>query len=153
LGYNYAVELYNSIYGRDAKNSSIDNLEYRNKLTNVLKNVVPHEKESEATMLMSNHLFNMAADLLNAANAIKSTKPDDVKKKAELKAASNKAMDECITYSEAAVKYFEAQPKLKDMQKANYKIVLGYLSDIYNLKNNPKKSAEYDAKNKAADKL
>jgi hypothetical protein len=153
LGYNYAVELYNSIYGRDAKNSSIDNLEYRNKLTNVLKNVVPHEKESEATMLMSNHLFNMAADLLNAANAIKSTKPDDVKKKAELKAASNKAMDECITYSEAAVKYFEAQPKLKDMQKANYKIVLGYLSDIYNLKNNPKKSAEYDAKNKSADKL
>ena len=57
-------------------------------------------------------------------------------------------MDECITYSESSVKYFESLPTMKPVQKANYKIVLGYLSDIYSIKNNPKKSAEYETKNK-----
>ena len=78
------------------------------------------------SMLMCNHLFNMAADLLNASNAIKSNKPEEVKKN-DLKAQANKTMDECITYSESSVKYFESLPTMKPVQKANYKIVLGYL--------------------------
>lgn len=150
--YNYGVELYNELYGRDAK-PSLDNLAPREKLTGVLKNVIALEKDNEGTMLMANHLFNMAADLLNAANAIKSTKPEDVKKKTELKAASNKAMDDCIVYADNAVKYYEGLGEMKPAQKANYKIVLGYLGDIYSIRNNTKKAAEYEAKNKAADKL
>jgi len=37
-------------------------------------------------------------------------------------------------------------PDLKTKQSANFKIVLGYLTDIYNLKGDAKKSAEYDKK-------
>lgn len=152
IAYNYSVELYNELYGRDAK-PSLDNLAPREKLSNVLKKAIAIEKDNEASMLMCNHLFNMAADLLNASNAIKSNKPEEVKKKNDLKAQANKTMDECITYAESSVKYFESLPTMKPVQKANYKIVLGYLSDIYSIKNNPKKSAEYETKNKAADKL
>ncbi len=151
LSYNYGIELYNSIYGKDAKPG--ENSAAKDKLTSVLKIAIGNDKGIDATVLMANHLFNMAADQLNAANMIKSTKPDDVKKKTELKGQSNKTMDECITYAETAVKYFEANHPLKGIQRANYKIVLGYLSDIYSLKNNPKKAAEYEAKNKAADKM
>ena len=149
--YNYAIELYNSIYGKDAKTTN--DLTAKNRLTEVLKIAINNEKESEATVLMTNHLFNMSADLLNGSNAIKSTKPEDVKKKTELKALANKTMDECIVYAEKASGYFAALPTLKPVQKANYKIVLGYLYDIYTLKNNTKKANEYDAKGRAVDKL
>lgn len=153
LTYNYGIELYNSLYGKDAKPT--EDLTGKNKLTEVLKKAISLEKpeDNAATVLIANHLFNMSADLLNASNLIKSTKPEEVKKKAELKANANKTMDECIVYSESAVKHFEAIPTKTGMQKANYKIVLGYLADIYNLKNNKVKAAEYDKKNAAADKL
>jgi hypothetical protein len=62
-------------------------------------------------------------------------------------------MNLCISYAEKAVKYYEAIPSKTQMQKANYKITLGYLSDIYSIKKNPAKAAEYDKKNAAADKL
>jgi hypothetical protein len=150
LNYNYSVELYNDLYGRDAK-PSLDDLAPREKLSAQLKRTIPLEKENEATMLMTNHLYNSSADLLNASNAIKSTKPEDVKKKNELKTQAGKMMDECITYAEKGIAYYEGLPSMKPAQKANYKISLGYLADLYSIKNNPKKSAEYQAKNKASD--
>ena len=70
-----------------------------------------------------------------------------------MKAVANKSMDECITYSELALKYYEAIPSKTPIQKANYKIVLGYMADIYGLKKNPVKAAEYEKKSAAADKL
>ncbi len=144
LAYNYAVELYGAIYGKDAKFA--DDINMKEKFSNVLKTAIASDKGIDATVLMTNHLYNMAADLSAAAAVIKSTKPDDVKKKNELKALSSKKMDECINYSEQAVKYFEPKTDLNGMQNANYKIVLGYLSDIYNLKGDAKKAAEYDKK-------
>lgn len=138
LGYNYAVELYNKNYGADAKGDEAS----KEKLTNVLKAVIPNDQGIDATVLMANHTYNMASDAVAAKNLVKG----DVKKKAELTAISNKKMDECISYSEQVVKYYEGKTDLKPKHVANYKIVLGYLSDIYNLKGDAKKSAEYDKK-------
>ncbi len=153
LAYNYAIEQYNVLYGKDAKPT--EDLTAKHKLTETLKNAIANEniEDISATVLMANHLFNMSADLLNASNIIKSTKPDDVKKKADLKAAANKSMDECITHAETAVKFYEAIPSKTGGQKANYKIVLSYLIDIYGIKNNKAKVAEYEKKNAAADKM
>jgi hypothetical protein len=152
MSYNYAVELYNSLYGKEAKNAG-DSVMAK-KLTATLKNTMAIEKDDNtANVLMCNHLYNMSSELVNATNAIKAPKGDDIKKKNDLKAASNRAMDECIAYSEMAVKFFESNPNKSNLQKANYKIVLGYLSDIYTLKKNPAKAAEYEKKYAAADKL
>ncbi len=152
MSYNYAVELYNSLYGKDAKQAG-DSMVAK-KLTASLKNTISLEKDDNtANVLMCNHLYNMSSELVNATNAIKVPKGDDIKKKSDLKAASNRAMDECISYSEMAVKYFESISNKTNLQKANYKIVLGYLSDIYTLKKNPAKAAEYEKKYAAADKL
>ena len=156
LTYNYAVELYNMLYGRDAQKAQ--DVATINKLTEILKMVIINENEKDATAnsLMANHLFNRSADLLNESNAIKvdkTTPAAEVKRKADLKAAANKTMDECIFYSESAVKYYESLPSKTDLQKANYKIALGYLSDIYSIKNNKAKADEYEKKNAAADKL
>ncbi|MEP6710803.1 MAG: hypothetical protein ABJA37_00225 [Ferruginibacter sp.] len=143
LAYNYSIELYNSIYGQDVPRPA-DVPAAKDKLTSVLKTAITNDTGIDATTLMVNHLFNSAADYSAAATLIKSVKPEDVKKKAALKALSIKKMDECIPYAETAVKYYGAQQNLKAIQKASYQNILGYLSDMYNAKGDAKKAAEYD---------
>ncbi len=104
LNYNYAVELYNKNYGSDDKKADEAS---REKLTAVLKKAIAIDKGIDATVLMANHTYNMASDAVSAASMVKGTKPEDVKKKNELKAISNKKMDDCIVYSDQVVKFYE----------------------------------------------
>ncbi len=153
LPYNYAAEMYNTLYGKDAVNAG--NIDISNKLTETIKKAINNESNDEktATTLMTNHLYNMAAELIDKSNAIKGPKPEDLKKKTDLKSLANKTMDECIVYCDQMVKFYEAISSKSAIQKASYKIILGYLSDMYNLKKNPVKAAEYDKKNAAADRM
>lgn len=142
-GYNYSIELYNSIYVKDYTN--IDSVT-SSKLISVLKATIPYDKGNDANMLLTNHLFNVAADYSSRATLIKEgklTKPADLKKKKDLNAKAVAKMDEMIPYAEASLKYFESQPKLTVNQKIKYQQVLTNLSDVYNAKANPKKAAEY----------
>lgn len=143
-GYNYSIELYNSIYVKDY--TTIDSTTSA-KLISVLKATIPNDKGNDANMLLTNHLFNIAADYSSRAVLIKEgklAKPADLKKKKDLNAKAIAKMDEMIPYAETSLKYFEAQPKLTVNQKIKYQQVLTNLSDVYNAKANPKKAAEYD---------
>lgn len=151
LAYGYAAELYNSNIKKDPKAPAV--IAQNEKLKSVLKMAIKADKGIDATVLMANVLFNSFADITNESILIKGTKPEDVKKKADLKVQANAKVEEAIPYAETAVKYFEAQPKMGAMQKANYKIMLDHLSEMYNAKGNKAKVAEYEAKNKAADKM
>ncbi|MEO7524555.1 MAG: hypothetical protein ABIT58_10695, partial [Ferruginibacter sp.] len=151
LAYGYSVELYNNLIKKDSRTP--ESITGSEKLQTVLKIAIAADKGIDATVLMTNHLFNTAADLLNASNLVKGTKPDDVKKRNDLKAQANARMDQTITYADAAIKYFEALPKLTPLQRANYKVMLDHLSEMYSAKGNKAKVAEYEAKNKAADKM
>jgi hypothetical protein len=144
-GYNYAIELYNSIYVKDY--TTIDSATSA-KLISVLKATIPNDKGNDANMLLTNHLFNIAADYSSRAALIKEgklAKPADLKKKKDLNAKALVKMDEMIPYAEKSLKYFQEQPKLSVNQKIKYQSVLANLSDVYNAKANPKKAAEYDA--------
>ena len=70
------------------------------------------DKGNDATILMTNHLFNMASDLSIEASKISGTKPEDVKKKKDLNAATAKAMDEFIPYGESSIAWFSKQSSL-----------------------------------------
>jgi hypothetical protein len=143
-GYNYSIELYNSIYVKDY--TTIDSTTSA-KLISVLKATIPNDKGNDANMLLTNHLFNVAADYSSRAVLIKEgklAKPADLKKKKDLNAKAIAKMDEMTPYAETSLKYFEAQPKLTVNQKIKYQQVLTNLSDVYNAKANPKKAAEYD---------
>ncbi len=153
LHYNFAVELYNSLYGKEATNSG-DSMKAK-ELSKTLQQAMKLEDKEEVTalVLMCNHLYNNASDLWNAAQSIKSAKPEDVKKRAQLKSNALRIMDECIGYGEKAIAFFEAISDKTPMQNANYKIILGYMSDFYSTKKDPVKAAIYEKKNAAADKL
>ncbi len=142
--YNYAVEMYNSIYDRDAPNKDTV---LRDKLTAVLKSALQKDANNSANMLLTNHLYNVAADYSQAALLIKDSKPPkpaDVKKKKDLNALALAKMDETIVYAENAVKYYQSLSELKSSQKANFRQAASYLADIYKVKGNALKAAEYD---------
>jgi hypothetical protein len=149
--YNLAVEIYNSLYTGDVRPANAEAL--KEKLTDVLKVAIPLDKGVDARMLMTRHLYNDAYDYQDSSKKIKGVKPADLKKKADLKALFLKRIDDCIPYAESSVSYFAGLPTLKPIQKANYKIVLDLLSQMYGTKNDLKKAAEYDKKKAEVEKM
>lgn len=140
--FNYSVELYNSLWADDSK--TIDTTMFL-KLTTVLKSAIEADKGIDAMMLLNNHLFNVGADYSNKAALVKGTKPEDVKKKKDMNASMIKYMDESIPYGEKLITHFRDEPKLTNKQKISYKQAANSLSEVYRLKGNTKKMAEYDA--------
>jgi len=142
--YNLSVELYNQLYTGDNRPANADAL--KAKLTASLKAAIPNDKGIDATMLMIRHLYNDAFDYQDASKLIKGVKPEDVKKKAELKTLFISKIDECIPYAESAITFYTALPTLRPIQKANYKDVLDMMSQFYGAKGDLKKAAEYTKK-------
>jgi hypothetical protein len=153
LHYNYAVEIYNALYGKNA--SKVGDTVLFEKLSGTLKRaiVLEDKKENSAMILITHHLFNAATEIQNKIIAIKGNKPEDLKKKNKLKSTENVILDDCIKYCENAISFLEKISKKSNIQKANYKIVIGYLIDIYNEKNNSFKAAEYQKLSDSAEKL
>lgn len=153
LHYNYAVEIYNSLYGKNA--TKVGDSVLFEKLSETLKKaiVLEDKKENSAMVLMTHHLFNAATEIQNKITTIKGNKPEDLKKKNKLKSTENVILDDCIKYCENAISFLEKITKKSNIQKANYKIVIGYLIDIYNEKNNSSKAAEYQKLSESAEKL
>ena len=142
LIYNYAIDLYNSLYVGDNKPANIEAAQ--NKLKEVLKLGIQNDKGIDATVLMSNHLYNAASDYFIEASEIKGNKPADLKKKKDLNDKAKILMDEAIPYALTALKYFDSLDSMKTSQKATRVNILATLSDIYNAKGDAKKSAEYE---------
>ncbi len=146
LFFNYGVELNRFVYSEE---KSENKEAYKNKIPELFKKVISIKSTPDANMMLANYYYNNSFDFTEAATKIKGMKPDDVKKKNELITASKKALDDCIPYAEAAVDLFGKIPKLKNNEKVNYKQAYDMLIEIYRVKLDPKKSAEYKAKKEA----
>ena len=151
--YTLSVELFNELYAGDAKPANA--LAMKAKLTEILKNAIAiqGEKGADARMLMTRHTFNDAYDYQDSSKKFKGMKPEDVKKRNDAKAFFIKKIDECIPYAESVATFYSAQTTLKPVHKANLKIALDILSQLYTAKGDAKKAAEYDKKKADAEKL
>ncbi len=145
--YNYSIELFNSIYGKDAKPA--DEKAAKEKLTASLKKAIANDKGKDATILMTKHLYNLSSDMSIAASLVKGTKPEDVKKRADMVAKTNVQMDEFLNYAKLGVAYYESLPTLKPVQRATYQELLTNMSEIYSYKKDTKNAAEIDKKKAA----
>ncbi len=147
LSYNYAVELFNYIYINDTKPADIP--KKKDRLTEILKSTIALDSGIEATVLMARHKDYASGDLMDGSIKIKGTKPEDVKKRNDIKASAIKEADEAISYAENAIKYYKGLEKLKSSQKNNINSMYDILSRAYELKGDAKKSADYQAQKKA----
>ena len=141
LNYNYGVELYNYTYIGDSKPANY--AELQGKLETILKKVLSINSTPEANLLMSRHYYNVIYDLQDAQKNIKGTKPEDVKKKNELKAKMAANADLLIPYAQKAYDIYSARPTLKPSEKGNFKVAADYLVSAYELKGNKAKVDEF----------
>lgn len=142
--YNYSVELYNYAFAQEKRPE--DFAEVNAKLPDQLKKTIAISSTSEANMLMCRYQFALINDLLDAYNAIKGVKPDDVKKKADLTAQLNKKYDEVLPYAMAVYNILDAKTTLKAGEKGNFKIACSMLVEYWERKNDKVKMKQYQDK-------
>lgn len=144
LSYNYAIDMFNNVYVGETKPADIDAA--KEKLTAALKAAVANDKGIDATVLLTKHLYNVSSDLSIDVNKIKGTKPEDVKKKADLTAKTKTAMTDFLTAGDKVAAYYDAQATLKPIEKAKYKELLTNMSEVYTYLKDTKKAADVDKK-------
>jgi hypothetical protein len=147
LAMNYAIEMYNYIRSSDeaAKDSVI-----RTKAENALKNVLRiNPNATTANLLMSQLYWTQLYDVQSQLDAVRGTTPAATAKKKELNAKMDAIFDAVYPYLTKSYDLYSKETTLKPQDKANYKIVLGQLTDYYNRKKQADKAAEMQAKAKA----
>ena len=142
LPLDYSIELFNHTYG-DTKPA--DYAARQEKLHSSIQRAIDVNKSAEAYYLMVQHISNQIYDMQETNRAIaKSTKPEDVKKRAATTAAINKKYDEQAGYAEKAAALFAERTTLKNVEKANYKNLLNQLVNYHKSKKNDAKAKQYE---------
>jgi tetratricopeptide (TPR) repeat protein len=147
LAMNYAIELYN--YIRSSDEVSQDSV-IRTKAENALKNVLRiNPNATTANLLMSQLYWTQLYDVQSQLDAVRGNTAAATAKKKELNAKMDAVFDAVHPYLMKSYDLYSKETTLKPQDKANYKIVLGQLTDYYNRKKQADKAAEMQAKAKA----
>jgi hypothetical protein len=142
--YNYSAELFNYLFTQDKKPA--DYKETYTKLQDVLKKGIAIKSTPEANLLMARATYNGVYDLEDAMAAVKGVKPDDVKKKNEIKGQIAAKYDDMLPYAQAAYDLYGAKPSLKPGEKGNLKVATDLLSRYYEAKKDAAKMKMYQDK-------
>ncbi|HEV7334163.1 MAG TPA: hypothetical protein VGN63_24230 [Flavisolibacter sp.] len=147
LAMNYAIELYNHIRSSDeAEKDSV----IRTKAENALKNVLRiNPNATTANLLMSQLYWTQLYQIQSELDAVRGNTAAATAKKKELNAKMDAVFDAVHPYLVKSYDLYSKETTLKPQDKANYKIVLGQLTDYYNRKKQADKAAEMQAKAKA----
>ncbi len=145
--YDYAREMYNYLYF--GKTRPADSLARDARLTEVLKKSLELKSSPEANFLECRILFFAINDLVDKFNAVKGSKPEDVKKRNELTAKLNAKYEEMIPYANATFEYYDSKSSLKGGEKGTYKVVTNMIVEYWTNKNDKGKIKIYEDKLKA----
>jgi hypothetical protein len=152
LPYNYAVELYNDMHVGENSKALSDSM--HSKFMDIIQKAIASEgnKDMLGRFLLDRHLFNEYNDKQRALTAIKGNKPQDLSAKNQLKGEIEKIRNLFVSNSESIVGIMEAITKKAPIQKANYKLVLQMLTEIYADMKNTQKVSFYEKKTAELDK-
>lgn len=128
--FSYANDIFGYVYNSD------DGVVIENKdqLLSTLKNELEEAykldpKDINTNWLYSQYHYNQGIETRDEALKIKGTKPDEVKKKEELKEQANKYFNDAIPFGEVALAELEASGKSSD--KSRYKSIANLMQNIY----------------------
>ncbi|MEJ7827577.1 MAG: hypothetical protein WKF91_05260, partial [Segetibacter sp.] len=148
--FNYANETFNYIYNSDA-GTKINNKEALLKTVGIEleKSLAAKPDDVNTNWLYGQYYYNQGIDLKEMANAVKGTKPEDVKKKADLNALSKDVLNKAIPFADKALSLLEGGNKKTD--KSKYKSIADLMQRIYTSLNKADKVKLYTAKYDTAD--
>jgi hypothetical protein len=147
--YEYAREMYNYAYIGNKHPEDIP--KYEGKIHSALKKSLELKATPEANLLMCRTMFTPINDLIDAYNAVKGTKPEDVKKRNDIGAKLTAKYEEMIPYANAAYDFYDAKANLKPGEKANFKIITNMIVDYWTNKKNKDMVKKYEDRMKAVE--
>lgn len=150
--FNYANDIFGYLYNGD------EGVVLKNKdsLTKVMGAELEKAHSLDGNDVLTNWLYaqyyyNQGIDLRDASLKIKSTKPDDVKKKNDLTAQSKDMFNKAIPYGEKGLSVLEANG-YKKVDRSHYKSIVDLMEKTYQSLNMNDKVKQYDAMYDGADK-
>ena len=144
---SYASEMFGYLYkNTDTKPADFDATAV--KIESMLKKIIDKNYEVQnASLILAQLYYNQGLDFVTEADKIRSTKPEDVKKKNEIKAKAVVKYEGAIPYAEKVASEIEAKGAgIRPADKGTLKNMYIILEEMYNLKGNKAKADEYNKK-------
>jgi tetratricopeptide (TPR) repeat protein len=145
---SYASEMFDYLYIKNADKKPADYDAIASKIeANVQKTLAKDYEPLSSNLIIAQLYYNQGLDQANEAEKIKSTKPEDVKKKNDLKAKAIAKYDQALPYTEKVTALLEAKGATTNgREKHTLKNMYIMLGDMYTAKGNKAKADEYDKK-------
>jgi len=143
----YASEMFDYLFIKNSEAKPADYDAIAGKIEEQIKKTLSKDYDPLSSNLIIGQLYyNQGLDMATQADKIKSTKPEDTKKKADLKAKAVAKYDLAIPYTEKVTSILEGKGTLNGKEKSTLKNMYIMLGDMYTAKGDKVKSAEYDKK-------
>ena len=159
LLYNYSVELYQAAYDTSLAKRPANSVELIAKVETNMKKVTELKPDNtNAYLVLGQIAYNKGVDIntemkkIKPAGAVK-LKPEELKKKDDLRVEAGKKFDEAVPYFEKIDQILGPQGKLKMEDKKALKEAYDLLTTIYENKNVKDKSKQYEEKYNNVEKL
>lgn len=149
--FNYANDIFGYLYNGD-EGVVVHN---KDSLLHILGDQIEKAHAINPSDVVTNWLYaqyyyNQGVDTRDSALKIKGTKPDDVKRKADLNATSKDDFNKSIPYGDKAMTSLEGNG-FKKSDKSRYKSIVNLMQKIYQSLNDNAKVKLYQDKYDAAD--
>lgn len=156
--FNYAVELYQLGYNPDNTKRPANSVELmKSAMAQVRKSIEINPSYANSQMLLGQMIYNEGVDFNTINKTIRpqggvKLKPEELKKKDELRKLMTAKFDESLPYFEKVEQLLDVQGKLKMEDKQILKDAFDLMITIYENKAKPEKVTEYTDKFNSVDK-
>ena len=150
--YNYSVELYQTAYDTAVSKRPANSEELISKVEANMKKVIELKPDfTNAYLVLGQISFNKGVDITAESKKIRpqgtvKLKPEELKKKDDLRNAAGKKFDEAVPYFEKIDELLGSKGKLKMDDKKSLKDAYDLLITIYDTKGNKDKVKVYEDK-------
>ena len=152
LTFEYAGELFSETHVAESSKRPADYTEKCKKIEGLYNKALTLKPESYETMLsLGKHFYNQLLFIEEDMYKVRGTKPEDVKKKAELQAFMDEIIVKTIPPLEKVFTRFDAMGKLKVGERSNFKSACTLLNYCYDKKKDKAKADFYQKKYDEAD--
>jgi hypothetical protein len=150
--FEYGNELFAETHVADASKRPSNYSENLKKIEELYTKAATLKPEnSDVWLSLGKHYYNQALFKEDEVRAIKGTKPEDVKKKADMNAEIVALADRSIAPLEKVFAMFDGEGKLKTHDKSNFKSSCNLLNYAYGMKKDKAKADFYQKKYDEAD--
>jgi len=144
---SYASEMFDYLFIKNPDKKPADYDAVASKIESQVNKTLSKDYDPLSSNLIIGQLYyNQGLDQATEADKIKGTKPEDTKKKTDLKAKAKAKYDQSIPHVEKVSSMLEQKGTLNLKEKSTLKNMYIMLGDMYTATGNKAKADEYDKK-------